>query len=753
MSWGIPTVLSAADIKYLFAGLPTYFTWKRMKVPSFWDESTIFRRGRPDAFRWEGPDGSSVLVYYQGGYGFLGGTSRGISRGPNSLNEILSVLPRQLEAIEKQGSPFSVLRGTHMGLDNLAPNLNISHVVREWNNKWAYPKLVVATQTMFFEALEKQCDDIQVFRGELPDTDFGVGAISTAKETGINRVTHDQLHAAEKFNTIASVIGDYQYPAKTINEAYDNVLLYDEHTWGAANPIGKIYDWDWSCRSNYAYQAAGLSERLLTRSLDGIVTHIKREGHHNIIVFNPLSYERTDIVRLSPFGIYKPFDLIDNESGQKVPYQIIELNNPQAPVPHSAARYAVGQFNRPVLSELVFAAKDVPSLGYKSYKIIERDKTNNITSSVVVGDTSLENSFFKITLDPKTGTVNSIYDKQLSKELVDVNAPHGMNQFIARWAKSGRQESSRNVHIRKGQTGPVCGSLIVSSEGIGCPQITQEITIYDQIKRIDFANRLLKDSTPYLEIYFAFPFKIDNPDFRFEGSNCVIEPFKDQFPGSNTNYYTVQHWADVSDGHVGVTLSSNESYIMEFGGLWPCYVSQAHHGVTPFDFGRDFVKADQINKGYMYSFVMDNNFRTNFAPVQQGDMLFRYSITTHKGDWKQGRCRDFGWSTGNPLIPVYARGKNDGPMAQKMSFCQVDKSNVFVLTLKRAEDGDGIIIRLIETEGQEVTAKLRLPHINIKKAYQANVIEKNKGELPFADHNISVPLKAFGISTIRIRDN
>ncbi len=96
---------------------------------------------------------------------------------------------------------------------------------------------------------------------------------------------------------------------------------------------------------------------------------------------------------------------------------------------------------------------------------------------------------------------------------------------------------------------------------------------------------MLKDYTPAMEVYFAFPFKMDTPEFMFEGSNSVIKPLRDQFPGSNSNYYSVQHWADVSDGKTGITLTPIDSHLLEFGGLWKCYVSQAHHGVTPPDFG------------------------------------------------------------------------------------------------------------------------------------------------------------------------
>jgi len=382
---------------------------------------------------------------------------------------------------------------------------------------------------------------------------------------------------------------------------------------------------------------------------------------------------------------------------------------------------------------------------------LPKEKATAFSSSVAVGENGLENRFFKVTLNPQTGTIESIYDKELSREIVDKEASHKLNQLVARWVQTGKEESPDKVKIRKGQAGPIYGSLLVSGEGAGCPQLTQEIILYDRIKRIDLANRVLKDSTPLLEIYFAFPFKIDNPNFRFEGSNSVIKPLRDQFPGSNSNYYAVQHWADVSDGKIGVTLSAIESHLLEFGGLWPCYVSQAHHGVTPPDFGREFVKPGELTKGHMYAFVLDSNFRTNFQPVQQGDMLFRYSITTHKGGWKEGRPRDFGWATGNPLIAVRVNGKREGTFDKKTSFCQVDKPNVLLLTLKRAEDRDGIIVRLIETEGKDVTATVTLPHLTIKKAYLTNLVEENTARLIYSTHKVTAPVKAFGITTIRLQ--
>jgi len=747
LAWGLPTVLAGAGVKYFFAGLPTYFEWGRSDIHTFWDESAILRHGRPDAFRWQGPDGQTVLVYYQGSYGFFKRVT-----GPDTYEEVYENLPGMLDEMETKGTPFDVVRYIHNGVDNYPPDVKISQVVRKWNEKWAYPKLVVATNSMFFKALEKECGDVRTFRGELPHTDYVVGAISTAKETTVNRLTHDKLLSAEKAATIAFLTGNYTYPAEKISQAYDNMLLYDEHTWGKDYPTGEAQDWAWNEKSHYAYKAAGLTQSVLTDSLARIADHIRLEQRQqHLVVFNPLAFDRTDVVRVTRFPQDKPFDLIDDQTDQNVAYQMVELGGPLAPVPYAAQRWARGQFEKHELSDLVFVAENVPSLGYKTYRLAPREDKPAFKSDVKVTPSGIENRFFKVALDPRTGAIASLYDKDLSRELVDPQAPHKLNQFVAKWVQTGRQEGPAAAVVRVGQNGPVYGNLVARSSGPGCPQLIQEVVLYDGIKRVDLWNRVLKDSTPLLEIYFAFPFQVHEPSFRFEGTNSVIEPLRNQFPGSNSNYYAVQHWANVSNQDLGITLAPVESHLLEFGGLWPCYVSQAHHGVTPADFGRDFVKAEQLAKGYMYAFVLDSNFRTNFQPVQQDDILYRYSLTSQAGQQASSKYRDFGWSVHNPLTAVLVNGDKEGTFERQASFCRVDKPNVFLVTMKRAEDGGGVIVRLIETDGQQTDATITVPSLSIAKAWQTNPVEQNQQELTCTEHSVTVPVKAFGIATVRLQ--
>jgi alpha-mannosidase len=163
---------------------------------------------------------------------------------------------------------------------------------------------------------------------------------------------------------------------------------------------------------------------------------------------------------------------------------------------------------------------------------------------------------------------------------------------------------------------------------------------------------------------------------------------------------------------------------------------------------------EQVNKGHMYAFAVSSNFRTNFQPVQQSEILFRYSLTSHEGDWRTGDCARFGWAAANQFIVDDVRGKKDGPLEPgSASFFPVDKPNVLLTTLKRAEDGNGVIIRLIETHGRPTTASVALPHVEVTKATLTNLVEEDQGAAVFTEHQVEAKLKAFGIATIRIETN
>ena len=825
VSWGLATVLAGAGIRYFAPGIPDYFRWG-YKVHTFWDEARVLPRDMAGAFWWEAQDGNRVLFWYSGS---------GVGGAMWNYEQTEESLPKQLQDLAQRGYPYDLLRCRVQGghRDNAPADVRYSLIAREWNSRWAYPKLLIGTNAQFFTRFEERAGDLlPVLRGELPNTDYTVGSASTAKETGINRLAHDTLLSAEKFAAVASLVSDYDYPAETLTEAYDVALLYDEHTWGMAHPLGPAQDGCWSQKSQFAYRAAALAHDVLSKSTNRIADQVAlpEEGYH-VLVFNPLAQERTDAVHVpaiepAPCGrpmywqypkvaltpspspddgrgekgqpammvsgtaigrnlvdlprelLAGPFELRDMSTGKSVAYQVVVLHDPLAARPLAAYRYALSDEDKvgnrslvmdPAHSvELVFVAEDVPALGYKTYRLAPTAERPVFASSLRIEGNTLESRYYKVTLDPESGVIASLYDKELGREWVDPFAPHGFNQLVVRTPRTGETHLAGRSRISSGEVGPVYASLIVRGDGLGCPQRTQEIVLYDGLKRVDLANRLLKDATPNIECYFAFPFAAEKPQFRYESSNTIMEPIRDQLPGSNTDNYAAQHWVSLRDGGGAITWSSLEAPVVELGGLWPGYTSQAHHGVTPPGYGHEFLRDPaQLEKGYIYSYALASNFRTNFQPVQVADMLFRYSITSStppSPDCRRGAdagvqrrgegylpSRDFGWAAATPLAGVSLHGPQSGVLPLSNSFCQVDHPNVFLLTLKAAEDGDGLIVRLAETEGQETTVVVTLPAMLIAQAFGANLVEENEGAISYDRHSLRVRVPAHGIVTVRCR--
>jgi hypothetical protein len=811
LSWGLAGVLAGAGVRYFSASLPDYLGWGR-KVRPLWDEAAVLPRDLPGAFWWQGPDGRRVLLWHAcGGSGTLW-----------THEQAEHDIPRFIDELAQRGYPHHRVR-VHFQAgwrDNSPPDVRISHIAREWNARYAYPRLIVSSGRQFFAAFETEAGaTLPTLRGELPNTDYTVGATSTPRETGINRTTHGSLLAAERLATCAALARRETdgYPAETLAEAYESALLYDEHTWGMAHPIGPAQDACWSQKGQFAYRAAALAHDVLVKSANRLADALALPGAadtYHLVVCNPSSQARSDIVTVpaappSPCGrpmywrredesgnlrvlvggtavgrdlvslpadlLMGPCELTDMESGQAVLCQVVEHTDPLAARPLAAQRLALGEVDPtsvPVLNydrsqrlDLVFTAHDIPPLGYKTYRLrpaAARGADQELSAGQPatppeeawrLGPAELENRFYRVQLDPQTGAVRSLYDKELQRELIDGSAAYGFGQVIARSPRSGEVTSPGSATISPGEYGPVCASLVVRGAAASCPVRVMEITLYRDLKRVDLAVRLLRDATPHLELAVAFPFAVDRPRFGLECSNAVVEPVQDQWPGSNTAAYAVQHWVTVQDAACGVAWSSLEAPVVALSQFWPDPLSQAHHGMTQPGFERAFLSDPaELTRGHIYSYLMVSNYRTNFQPVQAGEMLFHYRLTSAPAQALPAAAQEIGRALTLPLVPVCLRGPQDGQLPMSSSFLQIDRTNVALQALKAAEDGDGLILRLAETAGQETEVTVTLPYCRIAQAVATDVVERDTGSVPHTPHTFRVRVPARGMVTVRCRD-
>lgn len=794
VAWGMASVLAGAGIRYFAPGLPDYYAWGE-KVHAWWDEKAVLPRDTPGAFWWEGPDNEKVLFWHEGGA--IGWTSMW------SYEQTMDDLGQKLSYLTSQKYPYDILRiKFHSGhRDNSPPDSRISLIARQWNDEWAFPRLIVSTNYLFFTQFENAYGDkLPTIHGDIPNTDYHLGAASTARETADNRQTHDLILSAEKFAACAAMLTNNPYPAEMLAEATDSMLMYDEHTWGMAHPIGPAQNACWAQKSEFAYRAQALAHDVLVKSLNQIADQIQLDKDvYHIIVFNPLSFPNTspvvveavpyapcsrpmywkypqgadgsetpilvhgtalgrDLVSLPTSLLKKPFKLIDLSSNQEVSHQIrkIEITSPH---PFAGARSALSQtdpvsvgvlnFSDAQQYDLLFTAHDVPPVGYKTYRIVESDQpVHDSYIEYINQQPILENQYYSIKFNPENGAISSLIDKETDLELVDSTSNIQFNQLVARVPKTGQIATPYLVATVSFERGRVVDTAKIVSNCLGCPQVVQEVILHHEVKRIDFHTWILRDNLAPLEVFLAFPLFADQPTFQYDGNYSVIRPIQDQLPGTNTDSYAIQHWLQMSDNQRKITLTSLDAGAVCIGKLWTGAISQAHLASLPQDFGREFLRdPSQFEKGHIYSCLMLNNFRTNFQPVQSGEFLFRHSLTSatpsKEPDWQ------FGWKVSQPLQSVILNSSQPGNLPFSTSFFQVLEPNIHLLTMKAAEDGNGLILRLAILDEQPFIGNINLPYYEIKKATLTSLIETDLTDLPFGKHRLKVTLPGNKIITIR----
>ena len=395
-SWAVPQLFRRSGVRYFATGI----TEPRARAPL----------SRPNPFLWQSPDGSRIL-HWNGDHYMFANNHLLIPYGPDAAR---APVDAYLSRLERRGDyPWDVIAFNIQGspTDNAPPDKAVCDSVRAWNSRWAWPRLRLAVMREFFEDLEKHAGDgLPVHNLAWPDY-WTEGAASTAYETGLIRMTQDRLIAAETFAALAAELDPaFPYPRREIDEAYESVILFNEHTWGASNsisqPDSETARGQWALKSSLAYAASESSSHILGSCLDRLAFLIPTDRRLTVAVFNPLSWKRSDVVRLimpqRMQEIPAPWNIKDARTGKRSAFQVDRENN-----------------------ALDSRVEDVPPLGYVVITIARGEKPPEAAPGPAGGEHALENEFYKITLDPQSGVITGLYDKEVRAELADPSRPTG----------------------------------------------------------------------------------------------------------------------------------------------------------------------------------------------------------------------------------------------------------------------------------------------------------------------------------------
>jgi len=677
----VPMILAGHGIKYLSHGMN--FTRARG------DQEPMQR-----PFYWESPDGSKVLMWKLAGYAQSAELTDLDDEGNVQLcrDRVSSLIS---EFARRTDYPFDAILMHGAYGDNWGSGVSIAEVPEQWNKLYEYPKLVFCKGKEFFQYIEANfAKDITTVKGDGGGW-WEDGANSSAHETGITRVAKEQLVTAEKLTSLCD--RDYQRAVgDRFSDAWRNVLLYDEHTWGSAcsidDPTNPAQLAQWAVKKSFADNAADAARKLLDESADKFASQI-HAAKDSVLVFNPSSWPRSGIVW----------------------YSLPEGNMAE------------------------FVADSVPPMGYKLFDVPKA----GAGSVPVDGDAVLDNRFYTVKFDPKTGAVMSIFDKDLKREVVD-SSTYGLGGYLYATAKNPGSllgYSTEKPDIKLDEVAATSliksvsddlQSMIVTGEVAMAKSYRSRVVLHNDQKRIDFICDIDRIPNRAKEAgYFAFPFAFKNPTIRLEIPDGVIRPEIDQIKAACKDWFCVQQFLTVADDSAAVVWTALDSPL-----------------VTLEDINRgqwyDHLK---IENGSVFAYVFSNYWWTNYKADQEGPHTFRFALTSGKS-FTDAEAKHFGESVQSPMVARYVKAGGGTNSAASQSFVSVDGGDFVVQAVMPARFSEGTVIRLREMNGKSREATLKVNGISYDKAYLCNLAEDELQQLDVKDGIMRVPCRPLGLATV-----
>ncbi len=715
IAWCMPDYFKNTGVKYLVMGIN--------------QTRSILPFDMPTCFWWEAPSGARLLAFRADHYmtgNFYGLESKAIKQ-ENML--------WHLADLDKRGYPFDRIGIQFSGYftDNAPPSTAASDLVKKWNEKYESPKLRLAVASEFSEYVEKNYGDkLPVYRNAWLDW-WSDGYGSTSRETAEVRKTQNIKQVDEGLFAMVSMMGGELSPAleTNIDHISENAIFFDEHTCGAAESIDLPYSENstkqWLQKGAYAWEALKKVTLLNEEAMARFQEFLKKADFPVIYVINSMGWSRSGDINLfvdyEVLPVKTKARIIDLTTGKEVPAQVL-------------TRRAEGAY-------WVLEVSDIPAMGYKALKIEVTDK--EVTAETGTNVEVLENKFYKIVIDKATGSISSLLDKELNQELADGQNPYKIGQPVKE--TSAKRDvapfihtTASNVKVDAGTNGPVWESVRIASdlEGFekgtdGAPKgVELEVRLYKNVKKIEFkymARKLI--ITDPEALYVAFPFSLPDSRIVFETIGGILTQGQ-QLPGSSSDWNAAQNFVSVRGKKGQIIVVSNEVPLWQF---------------SDFNMNK-YERYPKKGKTWLYSWVMNNYWFTNFRPYQEGGFSWSYQLTS-TADTTNTFATKYAWNERNPFpTRTFPAGANElkSPSVETLKISGPPNA-MLVNTRPAFKEKGTILLHFRELEGLPAEVKLStaIPGQTIKRMVEVNAAGKQIGQ-PLT----SVSLKPFEVRFIEV---
>jgi alpha-mannosidase len=681
---------------------------------------------------WEGPDGNSVLSAlnpgaYDGGistdlssdrtwtnrinldgkvsgvfadYHYYGNGDEGGSAHEPDVKMMEAIVDKAMTTIPRGGR-----RGR--GAAAASPASNAPVQVGEG------PVHVISSKAdqMFLDILAMKPDPTPGFprwKGDLEMVDHGVGAYtSEAYHKRWNRKKELLADAAEKASVAAQLLGGRPYPQQRLTDAWALLLAGQMHDILPGTATPQAYEFAWNDDAIVMNQFS----EVLSSATEAVASAMNTQAKGTaIVVYNPLNIVREDVVRAT----------VSFPAGAPAEVRVLGPEGKEVPAQREG-------------NKVLFLAK-VPSVGYAVYDVQPAGAIKTPSPSALkVTESSLENARYRVQLDTN-GDVSSIFDKTVKKELLSApvrlaiktdNPPSwpAWNMDYSQQKAAPRAYVGGPAKIRITERGParVAVEVVRETEGSTFAQ-TIRLAAGEGGNRLEFAN-VIDWKTTNSNLKATFPLSASNPLATYNWDVGTLQRTNDE----PRNYELPSHqWVDLTDkdGSYGATM-----------------LTDCKNGTDKPDDNTLRLTLIRAPGGRSYP---DQNTQ------DLGHHEIVYGLAGHAGDWRKEQTDWQGERLNQPLI-AFESSKHSGKLGKTFSLLKLDNSRVRVLALKKAEESDEVVVRVVEMEGNAQKAVHLTFAAPVAAAREVNGQEQPLGKATLAKGGLVTDFAPYQIHTFAVK--
>lgn len=678
----------------------------------------VISRGGPKMtplFHWKALDGSGVLTWYSP-YCYSWGMP--LANSPLSF-ESMDIPRFEAEADTLHStSPYSILM--HYGMDLSLPREESLKNLQAWNKVSKY-HIQFGTQAEFFSSVVAS-DGVPTLAGEIP-TVWGAWPDCAFLDVTIHHAAAERALLWAERMAAADQLAGRSVEKADITGLWKSLLESLDHNYSGNAP--EEYHATKNRLTTLSYQQA---ESIILRSMTRIASEVERpDGSIPVVVFNPTSYVRSDRIRrrVMLFGDsvaatspeWAEFHLED-ETGAVVPMQ-----TPQR------------RFGPTKEADIEFLATDVPALGYKSYYLrpgaVDPDAQVRYTESDAQSITLLADGL-DVSMCRQTGAVRicksdgtPIVDKieLRAVEMLQTNQTMQLNS-------TGRTIPFLLERCELLSEGAVCSEVLMMGAIAGVP-VQTSIKISHQLPRVDVNCSIDWPGHGYLRVQAYLTLPGARAESVFTGVPFGANSFENIIPGSGPSLgdeVTADTWVRTREAQDWLLMAAK-------GSDHAVAVATDRKLVEFFDDGCVINFLSSMTPKWMQPEIFHpfaGHYETGFSVclVAQGDI---------------DEAARFGEARFMPLRAIcsYNRSKSE-PKPSTASGIVVIGDGVRMSCIKPSEDGNGVIVRLLECRGQESVASIALKGAG-EAVWECSMMEQNLSKVDPA----SLSFGPFEIKTLR----